>query len=79
MSDAYTRFLLTVIAFALISIALRLGSPIPPAYATETMECQFDGPLEIRRISEDVTVEVKQAYNQPGSSSSHPLYIKVVE
>ena len=86
--DLYTRAVLTLIAFALCVIAFRgVFEPVPPAHAAEEVECRFAGPLEISDfrdtldvdIDDTVQVEVKQGFAQPGSSSSQPMYIKVVE
>lgn len=78
MTDRYTRAVLTIIAAALVVIALRgLGSPESTARAADTVECHFSGPVEISRINGKV--ELEQAYGQPGSSSSYPVYVKTVQ
>lgn len=77
MTDPYTRAVLTIIALALCVIALRGLSPVPVAHAAEVTECRFSGPLEISRIGG--TVEIEQAYGQPGSSSGHPIYVKSLQ
>ncbi|MEZ4319894.1 MAG: hypothetical protein R3F61_20455 [Myxococcota bacterium] len=90
-TDRYTRAVLTVIAAALSIIALRGLSPIPAAWATETMECRFGSPVELRsgaqirvtdtvqvRMSDEVKVRV-ESYGAPGSSSSSPLYVKQID
>ncbi len=79
MSDTYTRFVLTIIALALVVIAARgLPSPVSVAHATDVVPCRIDGPLEIRGIGGQVKVELEQAYGEPGSSSSNPLYVKAL-
>jgi hypothetical protein len=74
-ADTYTRVVLTVIAVALVIIALRGVSPIPVAHAAETMDCRFDGPLQIR---DEIKVKL-DSYGLPGSSSSSPMYVKTVQ
>ena len=73
MSDPYIRVVLTVIAGALVTIALRGVSPVPAAHAADVVECRVTGPIEISRINGKV--ELEQAYGQPGSSSSYPLHV----
>ncbi|MCO4773541.1 MAG: hypothetical protein KDA24_26140 [Deltaproteobacteria bacterium] len=82
--DTYTRVVLTVIAAALVIIALRGVSPIPNAYAGDRLDCRIDGPIEVKglqdlRVTIRDTVEVKQAFSEAGSSSSSPVYIKSVD
>ena len=83
MTDAYTRAVLTVIAAALVVIALRgLGSPIATAHAGETLDCRVSGQVEIRgpvrieSIGGSSKVQIEQAYGEAGSSSGNPLYVK---
>ena len=90
MNDWYARTMLTVIAGSLAVIAAgQLQSPVPVAHAAETMDCRFSGPLEIRdiggtvdvrirSIDDDIKVEASQAFSQPGTSSSRPLYVQQV-
>ena len=77
--DTYTKTLLTIIALALVTIALRgIVDPIQPAWAGD-MSCTIEGPLEIKEIrgfGDRLRVEIEQGFNQPGSSSGSPLYIK---
>ena len=77
--DRYTRFLLTVIAIALTVIAARGISPVAPAYAADTIECRFDGPLTIGDFRDQLDVRVEQKSYQPGSSSGNPLYVRTVD
>ena len=85
--DTYTRVVLTVIAAALTVIAFRGVDPISLAHAAEEIECRFNGGVTVSDfrdsldvdIDDTVTVEVKQAFSQPGSNSSSPLYIQVVD
>jgi len=81
--DNYTRTVLTVIAAALVAIALQgFGSPIPVAHAADRLDCRIDGPVEIKGLRDELrvkitgAVEVKQSFSEAGSSSSYPLYIK---
>lgn len=90
MNDWYSRLMLTVIAGSLAVLALgRVKNPVPAAYAADSIECRFSGPLEIRdiggtvdvrirSIDDDIKVEASQAYSQPGTSSSRPLYVQQV-
>ena len=73
--DRYTRTVLTIIAAALVVIALRGLNPIPPAWAAETMDCRVSGEIEIKRFSDDLKVQVDD-FNFPGGSSSRPMYMK---
>lgn len=84
--DTYTRFVLTVIAVALVVIALRgVGAPvIPSAHAAERLDCRIEGAVEIKsmpdvRVRISDPVEIKQGYSEAGSSSSYPVYVKTVE
>lgn len=90
MTDTYTRFLLTVIAASLALIALRGWSPVPAAFAGESLDCRLSGSVEISRFSDtldvkvsrfdsDLDVEVKSGFSQPGTSSSSPVYVKQVD
>ncbi|MBW1880464.1 MAG: hypothetical protein JRI25_11000 [Deltaproteobacteria bacterium] len=87
--DAYTRFLLTVIAIALAVIAVRGISP-QPAWATDRLECRLEGPVEIRSFSDEldvrlrdvaepIEVKVSHAFAEPGTSTGNPLYVQVVQ
>ena len=90
MNDWYARVMLTAIAGSLVVLAAgQLRNPVPAAHAGDTMECRFSGPLEIRdiggtvdvrirSIDDDIKVEATQAFSQPGTSSSRPLYIQQV-
>ena len=90
MNDWYSRIMLTMIAVSLAVIAFgQLQNPVPAAHAADTMECRFSGPLQIRdiggtvdvrirSIDDDIKVEATQAFSQPGTSSSRPLYIQQV-
>ncbi len=86
--DTYTRIILTVIAAALVLIALRGSNEvITPAHAAEDISCSFSNALEISdfrdklnvAIEEPLEVEVKQSFGHAGSSSGSPFYIKLVE
>lgn len=84
--DTYTRTILTVIAAALVVIALQgFGSPIPQAYAADRLDCRIDGPVEVKGLQNELRVkvtgevEVKQSRSEAGSSRSYPLYVKNVE
>lgn len=84
--DTYTRVILTVIAAALVVIALRgTGtSVIPEAYAADRLDCRIDGPIEIKglrdlRVTIDDPVEIKHAFHAAGSSSGSPVYVKTVD
>jgi hypothetical protein len=91
MNDWYARMLLTVIALSLAVIAVgQVRNPIPVAHAADSIECRFSGPLEIRdiggtvdvrirSIDDDMKVETSHAFSQPGTSSSHPVYIRQVQ
>ena len=85
MTDRYTRFILTVIAFALVAIAIRGSSPITPAHAAETIECRFSGGVEISRFSDTLNVEIRkiddeiELEDQRGGSSGSPIYVKSVD
>ena len=80
MTDTYSRIVLTVIAAALVALAVqRADTVVPAAHAAETIECRFSNPLEIRRIEGTVAVEVKQGFSQPGTNSSYPLYVQTVQ
>jgi hypothetical protein len=81
--DTYTRIVLTVIAAALVVIALQgFGSPIPVAHAADRLDCRIDGPIEVKGLTDELRirigspVEIKQSHSEAGSSSSYPLYIK---
>ena len=84
MTDHYTRAVLTVIAVALVVIATRGQLFETPAHAADEIKCRVEGPIEIKgfgetlsvKITDEVKVEVDQAYSSAGSSSSSPLYIK---
>ena len=90
MNDWYSRSMLTIIAVSLAVLATgQLQNPVPAAHAADTMECRFSGPLEIRdiggtvdvrirSIDDDLKVEASQAFSQPGTSSSRPLYVQQV-
>ena len=73
MTDTYTRFVLTIIALSLGVIALR-GAAFTPAYATDTLDCR----MTISSFREELKVKIEQVYGQPGSSSTRPLHVKVV-
>ncbi len=86
--DLYTRAVLTIIAASLAVIAVRgLASPVSPAHAAEEISCRFGNALEISSFRDDLqvtidrplTVEVKQAFNQPGSSRGTPVYVQMVD
>lgn len=83
--DTYTKSVLTVIAAALVVIALRGLSPIPEAHAGDRLDCRIDGPVEIRGFPDTLkvritdTVETKKAFSEAGSSSSSPLYVRQVD
>jgi|GEM_PF-3146911 len=84
--DTYTRIVLTVIAGALVVLALQgFGSPIPVAHAADRLDCRIDGPVEIKGLQDRLKVEivgaieVKQAYSEAGSSSSSPMYVKNID
>ncbi len=72
--DNYTRFLLTVIAGALVILALRPA--IPEAHAADTLRCTVEGPMQIKGIDGTLQVQVEPKYGAPGSSSSNRLYIQ---
>ena len=69
MSDPFTRALLTVIALALVVLALR-GTP---AQAVDPVICRVEGPIEVRVAG---TVETQAKYGAPGSSTSYPLHVR---
>jgi hypothetical protein len=81
--DNYTKLILTVIAVALCVIAVRGLNPVPVAHASSDLECTVDGPMEIKgsisisSFGDDL--EIKQGYSTPGSSSSSPVYTKIVD
>lgn len=81
--DKTTKLILAVIAAALCVIAVRGLNPVPPAYASSDLECTVQGPMEIKgsisisNFGDDL--EIKQGYAQPGSSSSSPVYTKIVD
>ncbi len=84
--DTYTRFILTIIAAALVVIAFRGtgATVIPEAYAADRLDCRIDGPVEIKglrdlRVTIDDPVEIKQAFSEAGSSSGSPMYVKTVD
>ena len=83
--DTYTKVVLTVIAAALVTIALRGVSPIPEAHAADRLDCRIDGPVEVRgfpdtfRVRITDSVEIKQGFSEAGSSSSSPLYVRSVD
>lgn len=91
MNDWYVRMMLTVIAASLAVIAAgQVKNPVSAAYAADSIECRFSGPLEIRdiggtvdvrirSIDDDMKVETSHAFSQPGTSSSHPVYIRQVQ
>lgn len=74
MIDRYTKVVLTVIAVALVGIALR-GS-VPVAQAAEDVRCTVEGPLDVRVRAFDDDIELKWGFSQPGSSSSSPLHVR---
>jgi poly-beta-hydroxyalkanoate depolymerase len=90
MNDWYVRMMLTVIAVSLAVIATgQLNNPVPAAYAADSIECRFSGPLEIRdiggtvdvrirSIDDDMKIETSHAFSQPGTSSSYPVYVRQV-
>ena len=86
MTDRYTRTVLTVIAIALVVIAFR-DVVETPAYAATDIECRVEGPIEVKSFNDDLTVkisdqikvEVEQAFSAPGTSSSSPLHIKAAD
>ena len=83
--DTYTKLVLTVIALALCVIAFRGFEPIAPAHAADSIECEVKGPMEIkgsiaiRSFDDNLDVEIEQAYNEAGSSSGSPLYVKEID
>lgn len=84
--DNYTRFVLTVIAAALVVIALQgLGSPIPVAHAADRLDCRIDGPIEIKglhdqlRVKVSGTIDIDQSHGTAGSSRSYPVYVQTVD
>jgi hypothetical protein len=81
-TDRYTRAVLTIIALALVAIAVQLGGVVPSAHADGVQVVRLDGPVEvrpveIRRISDAVDVELKHAFSAAGSSRGTPLYVEV--
>lgn len=83
--DTYTRVVLTVIAAALVVIAARGLSPVSVAQAAEDIACTFSNGVTVSDFRDSIDVEldtvsvkVEQGFNQPGSSSSTPLYVKSV-
>jgi hypothetical protein len=80
MSDLYTKVVLTVIAASLLVIALRgTVSPVAPAFAGDSIECRFAGPLKISDFSDTLEVKVEHSYSTPGHSSGSPMYVKTVQ
>lgn len=86
MNDLYSRVLLTVIALALVAIAVQLGaSPVAPAHAADTLDCRVSGQVEIRgpvrieSVGGETRVKIEQAYGEAGSSSGNPLYVKALD
>ncbi len=80
MVDRYTQTVLTVIALSLATIALRGGDGlVPSAHAADTQSVRIERAIEIGRLPEPIQVEIKQAFSQPGTSSSSPVYVKLVE
>ena len=84
--DTYTRVVLTIIAAALVVIALRGGGAplLPNAHAAERLDCRIEGPVEIKGLSDlririADAVEVKQSHSEAGSSASYPVYVKSVD
>lgn len=77
MNDPYVRVLLTVIAVSLAVIAL--SGLVPDARATDRLQCEIDGPLDIRisDIQDEIQVELEERHGVPGSSSSYPVYVRV--
>ena len=87
MVDNYTRVVLTIIAGALVVIALRgIGNPIPVAHAAD-MDCDISGsveitgfrqPLEIKVVDFRDQLELGWSSSQTGASSSQPIYVQTV-
>lgn len=77
--DTYTKTILTIIAAALVVIAARGFDPIPPAQASDRLECTIEGPVEIGGFRDMLKVEVDQKAFEPGYSSGSPVFVKVVE
>lgn len=77
MTDTYTRVVLTVIAAALVAIALRpLGLPIQEARAGDILDCRVQGRIEIDRWPGEISVEAKPSFDAPGTSS-RPFVVQV--
>ena len=75
--DPWTKACLTVIALALLVIALR--PIVPVAHAQEgPMKCEITGgTLDIGKFDDELRVKVEAAFGSPGSSRSQPHYVKI--
>jgi len=88
MNDHALRLPLLLVAAALFANAA--VQIIPPAYAGDRVDTRIDGAVELKdvrigdfrdelvieRIRDDVTVKFDHG---PGTSSSFPLYVKLVQ
>lgn len=86
-ADRYTQLVLTIIALALVAIALRLpGDLVPVAHAADVQTIRIEGavelrpvelkPIEVRRMPDPVEVELRWDSLAPGSSRSAPIYVQ---